>query len=107
VDGKSRRIQLIRAIYPTDADDLLDKFDFTICQLAYDGETVTVGKFTLWDIARKRLAVHKITHHVSSLRRLLKYTSQGYYACTGCLTDILLEANLATPGAITGALYVD
>lgn len=107
VDGKKRTIQLIKVIYPQHVADLLDAFDFTICQLAYDGIELATGEYTLWDIGRKRLAVHKITRHVSSLRRLLKYTKEGYYACQGCLTEVLLAANAATPGQIKEVFYVD
>lgn len=106
-DGKTRTVQLVKTIYPLHVADLLDAFDFTVCQLAYDGIELASGDFTLWDIGRKRLAVHKITRHVSSLRRLLKYTKEGYYACQGCLTEVLLAANAATPGQIKEVFYVD
>ena len=62
-----------------------DRFDYTICQFAVDTNGMLwCGDHSLWDLARKRLAVHRITFPVSSLRRLLKYTSKGFYACSGC-----------------------
>lgn len=84
-------IQCIRFKYYTDARDVIDSFDFTICQFAYDGENLECGEFSLWDLGRKRLAIHRITYPVATLRRVLKYTSQGFSACAGCLATILRE----------------
>lgn len=81
-------VQAIFIRYYATVQALLDSFDFTLCQLAYDGSLLHLGEYTLWDVGRKRLAVHRITYPVSTLRRLLKYTNQGYYACSGCLQSI-------------------
>lgn len=86
-----RDIQCIRFAFYADAKAVIDSFDYTICMLAYDGETLTVGDYTLWDLGRQRLAINKITYPVSTMRRLLKYTSQGFTACAGCLATILTE----------------
>lgn len=82
-------IQLVRFKYYDTAADVIDSFDFTICQFAYDGTTLTMGDLSLWDLARKRLVLHKLTYPVSTMRRLLKYQKQGYFACSGCLTELL------------------
>lgn len=84
-------IQCIRFRYYADAAEVIDSFDYTICQFAYDGETLTCGDFSLWDLGRKRLAINRITYPVSTMRRLLKYTKQGFTACGGCLASILTE----------------
>lgn len=89
VGDKSVRAQLIKFAYYTNAAAVIDSFDFTICQFAYDGLTLTCGEFSLWDLARKRLAIHKITFPLSTMRRVLKYTNQGFTACGGALTAIL------------------
>jgi len=73
---------------------------------AFDGTTLTVGDFTLWDLGRKRLAVHRITFPVSSMRRVLKYTRQGFYACNGALNS-LLRATADNPELRTDIAYVD
>lgn len=101
-------IQCIRFMYYADAASVVDSFDFTICQFAFDGETLTTGEFSLWDLGRKRLAVHKITYPVSTLRRVLKYTRQGFTACGGCLATILRDT--AASPELLGLLdiqYVD
>lgn len=86
---KSIELQIIK-IGPYESPvSLIDSFDFTLCQLAYDGEMLYLGEFTLFDLMRKRIVINKITSHVASLRRLIKYTHQGFYACNGCLTQFL------------------
>ena len=82
-------VQLIRFKYYESAAGVIDSFDFTICQFAYDGTTLTMADLALWDLARKRLVLHQLTYPVSTMRRLLKYQKQGYFACAGCLTEIL------------------
>lgn len=83
------KIQLVTIDYYNFVQDLLDSFDFTITQFAYDGQNLYCGEYSLWDLARRRLAIHKITYGVSSLRRLIKYTRQGFTACQGCLAQFL------------------
>lgn len=91
VPGKTAKIQLIHFKFYANAAEVIDSFDFTLCQFAFDGETLTYADFALFDAARKRLVIHKITYPVSTMRRLLKYQQQGFYACTGCLTTILSD----------------
>lgn len=80
-------VQLIKIRFYPDAPILLDSFDYTIAQFAMDpnGPRFFCGDFSLYDLGRKRLAVNKIIYPLSSMRRLIKYTRQGYYACNGCL----------------------
>ena len=84
-------IQCIRFRYYETAEQVIESFDFTICQFAYDGEKLTCGEFALWDLGRRRLSINKITYPVSTMRRLLKYTKQGFTACGGCLASVLTE----------------
>jgi hypothetical protein len=94
------------AYYPT-IEAVLDSFDFTITQFGYDGTDLVCGEFALWDLARKRLALHKLTHGVSTVRRLIKYTRQGFTACGGCLASIL-EQTVADPAVIQRTVqYID
>lgn len=99
-------IQCIRFAYYADAAAVIDSFDFTVCQFAFDGFTLTVGEYSLWDLGRKRLAVHKITYPVSSMRRVLKYARHGFRACNGCLAA-LLRATADNPELRTDVEYVD
>lgn len=99
-------VQLIRFAFYADALAVIDSFDFTICQFAFDGTLMTAGDYSLWDLGRKRLAVHKVTFPVSSMRRVLKYATQGFKACNGCLAT-LLRATAENPSLNTEIAYVD
>lgn len=89
--GIPRDVQCIRFAFYSSAQAVINSFDYTICMLAFDGVTLTLGDFTLWDLGRRRLAIHKITYPVATMRRMLKYASQGFTACKGCLATILTE----------------
>lgn len=94
------------AYYPT-LEDVLDSFDFTITQFGYDGLALVCGEFSLWDLSRKRLALHKLTFGVSTVRRLIKYAKQGFTACGGVLASILEEV-VANPQTVNREVdYVD
>ena len=98
--GEERDVQCIRFAFYENASAVIDSFDYTICMLAFDGETLTLGDHTLWDLGRRRLAVHKITYPVSTMRRMLKYATQGFTACKGCLATIL-KVTASTPALLT------
>lgn len=104
---KQRTIQLVKIGYYETAEQLIDSFDFTITQFAYDGEVLTCGKFSLWDLSRRRLALHKLTYGVATMRRLIKYTNQNFTACAGVMQSIL-ESVVANPNTIQSNIqYVD
>lgn len=94
--GKFRDIQCIRFAFYQSASAVIDSFDYTICMFAFDGVILTAGDFALWDLGRRRLAINKITYPVATMRRMLKYASQGFTACKGCLAAIL-TATADTP----------
>jgi hypothetical protein len=107
VEHKTIIVQAISMAYYPSLDAVLDSFDFTITQFGYDGADLVCGQFALWDLARKRLALHRLTYGVSTVRRLIKYTRQGFTACGGVLASIL-EATVANPGVINSTVhYVD
>lgn len=91
IDEKKYKIQAIKIDFYDDVAECLDTFDFTICQLAIQGGQLYAAPYTLWDLARRRLVIHKITYGVASVRRLLKYGQQGFKACSGCLQQLLEE----------------
>jgi hypothetical protein len=101
------RVQAINFRYYDTPEEIIDSFDFTLSQFVYDGMNVHMGEFSLWDVARKKLVPHKITYGVSSLRRILKYTRQGYTICAGGLGEVL-EQVVANPEIIQKeTLYID
>ena len=46
-DAALRDIQCIRFAFYQSASAVIDSFDYTICMLAFDGKTLTLGDFTL------------------------------------------------------------
>lgn len=83
------KVQGIHFQYYDSIEAVIDSFDFTITQLGYDGKDLYTGDHTLWDLGRKKLALNKLSFGVSTVRRLMKYSLQGFTACAGCLTQIL------------------
>lgn len=84
-------VQAIRFRFYSSAEQVIDSFDYTLTMFALDGDTLVTTPYALWDLGRKKLAIHKITYPVATMRRLLKYTKQGFTACSGCLQSILKE----------------
>lgn len=89
IGSKPYIVQLIKISYYSNPVAVIDSFDFTITQFAYDGESLYCGKHSLWDLSRRKLALHKLTYGVSTMRRLIKYTNQGFTACSGVMQSIL------------------
>ncbi len=102
------KVQLIHKIFYPCVEELLDSFDFTICQFALVGNDMLYsGPYSLWDLGRKRLAVHKITYPLSSVRRMIKYSNQGFYVCNGAI-NALLRTTVENPELLdTRYEYVD
>ena len=83
------KLQAIKIGFYQTVEECLDSFDFTICQLAANKGKLYVGQYTTWDLARKRLALHKLNSCAASVLRRLKYTKQGFTACQGCIVSLL------------------
>jgi len=101
-------LQAIRFKYYTSAEEVLDSFDYTITQVVYDGTYLHTTPEALWDMGRKKLVIHKVTYPVSTMRRMLKYTSQGFTACSGCMKTLFTET-INSPDALSqmDITYVD
>ena len=87
----NKRIQLIK-FYRENVKELLDSFDFTICQFAYDGGNIFTTPNAIVSTLRKHLAVNKIQEgfEMDSFRRAFKYQQKGYQPCIGTMRDIAL-----------------
>lgn len=100
-------IQLINFQYYENAEQVIDSFDYTLCQFAYDGAYIYMSDFALWDVARKKLVPHKITFGAASIRRMMKYANQGFNVCGGCITEVLRQV-AENPSIIQSeTLYID
>lgn len=101
-------IQAIKFAFYDSAEAVIDSFDYTITMFALDGTDLVTTPEALWDLGRKRLAIHKVTYPVATMRRMLKYGKQGFTACAGCMATLFRET-ARSPEAL-GALdieYVD
>jgi len=102
-----QKVQLIHFRFYNNPAEVLDSFDYTLSQFLWDGSYFHFGDFALFDVARKKLVPHKVTYGVSTLRRMLKYTDQGYTICAGGLGDILRQV-AEEPSVINQeVLYID
>ena len=91
VDNLPVVIQAIKFKYYTSPEKVLDSFDFTITQFClHEGHLYTTPE-ALWDAGRKRLVLHKMTYPVATMRRLLKYSKQGFTCCSGCMSAMYRE----------------
>ena len=100
-------MQAIKIGFYATVEECLDTFDLTICQFAAHKGILYVGQYTMWDLARKRLALHKLTFGAATVRRPLKYTKQGFTACSSSIGTIL-EAVGEDPSVINSDIqYVD
>lgn len=101
-------IQAIRFRFYASAEEVIDSFDYTITQFALDKTELVTTPEALWDLGRKKLAIHKVTYPVATMRRMLKYTQQGFTACGGCMAQLLRDtASSPEVMAQLGLQYVD
>lgn len=106
-DNKTLKVQSIFFKYYDNPEEIINSFDYTLCQLVYDGEQLYCGDYALWDIARKKLVINKITFATASVRRMIKYALQGYTVCGGAITHVL-NSVAQDPTLINSShLYID
>lgn len=93
-------VQAIKFAFYADAESVIDSFDYTITMFALDkGDLVTTPE-ALWDLGRRRLAIHRVTYPVATMRRMLKYGKQGFTACAGCMATLFRET-ASSPEALS------
>ena len=92
-DAWTIKVQAIKHKFYPSMEDLLDSFDFTICQFGFNGQNIVMTNEALIDSQRTRLVPHKIQFGASSLRRIVKYTQQGYFLCAGAATEFLKQVS--------------
>lgn len=80
-------VQVIKPRFYSSVEDLLDSFDFNVCQFCWDGKDIWSTTSSIISVLRGHLAVHKITKgfEADSLRRAFKYQQKGYKPCLGTI----------------------
>lgn len=105
--GPELKVQAIKIAFFESLEETINSFDFSICQAGFDGVHLVLGDWTLFDLANKRLVPGKIRYGTSSLRRMIKYTRQGFTVCSGGLAD-MLDQVVANPDIIQAKVeYID
>jgi hypothetical protein len=84
------KVQIIYREYDK-LTDIIDSFDFTVCQFMFDGEKVICNPSGLLDVYHKRIIINHLEplFVFDSLRRVQKYIQKGYTICNGGIKDIL------------------
>jgi len=103
-------VQLIKLVWYACAEHVIDSFDLTMAQFATDGEDLVFNPISFLDIARKRIVLHRMQFPASTLRRIVKYTGKGYYACPGSLANIALQVHESiqkNSSDVTNIVYLD
>lgn len=91
VGEKDYIVQAIKFQFYDDPAQCIASFDYTISQFILDGNSLITTPESLWDLSRKRLAINKVTYPVSTMRRMIKYSNQGFKACAGCMGDLFTK----------------
>lgn len=105
--GSELKVQAIKIKFYETLETVLESFDFSLAQFGYDGERLVFGEWSLFDTASKRLVPEKISYGTSTLRRIIKYTKQGFTICGGGLANIL-EQVVDNPSIIQSKVeYID
>ena len=84
------KVQIIYREYEK-LTDIIDSFDFTVCQFMYDGDKVICNPSGLLDVYHRRIVINHLEplFVFDSLRRVQKYIQKGYTICNGGMKDIL------------------
>ena len=101
------KIQCIAKQFYRDALELLDSFDFTVCQATYDGVRVVLTHDMIRSVKSKELAINRITYPVASINRLFKYRERGYKVTEQTLVEMVQQISGQQFDDEKLALYID
>lgn len=88
-----REIQVIEFKFFDSAKALIDNFDFSVVQIATDGNSIVLGDHTAHDIKHKILRIGGHAGHPSIIKRVVKYVSYGYRPAPGLFDSIKESPN--------------
>lgn len=71
-------IQLIKIVWFGEASDVIDSFDFTVCQFAVTRECLIFNPMSWVDLQNQEIIIHKYHAPVDVLYRIIKYVKKGY-----------------------------
>lgn len=94
-------IQLVILDYYKSPQDVIDSFDFTVCQLITDGNQVLVNDNTFDDIDNKLLRINETMDpekQKGMIPRIFKYVTYGFYIPEIEFDKILANSNVKWEG---------
>lgn len=99
---KNSPVQVILGHHFPTPEATIDHFDFTICQFAWDGKQIISTVDAIVTTLQKKLAIHEVQkgYEPDTLRRLIKYTRQGFVPCIGTVRALIKAIHAATPESI-------
>lgn len=102
-------IQLIKLAWYDNAEHVIDSFDLTVSQFAYDCATdeLVCNPMSIMDLMGKKLVLHRMQFPSSTLRRIIKYTHKGFYACPGSLARVAEEVAAKIEQEDREYVYID
>jgi hypothetical protein len=107
---ESVKVQLIAKRMYRDISDLLESFDFSICQFAsVDGESFYAPKVALKDNKKNYLTLVNLEYPTATINRVGKYKQKGFYV-GDAIKDIvmrLVNMNPADYDPNNDVLYID
>ena len=81
-------IQIIRRRFFDNPEQIINGFDFTVCQLITDGNRVILGPNTVRDLKSRTLRLAQLEVPKYIIPRLVKYIVYGYQPCAQLLEQI-------------------
>jgi len=85
-------IQFIKKNFFNTPQDVIESFDITVCQIAWDGNKLYVGDNFANDLATKTLRFNKFSP--ASHKRLVKYMCYGFIPHKGCIETLIQSPDI-------------
>lgn len=92
---KEWTIQIITCNYYESAQQLVDRFDITVCQIATAGTEWVLGEHAAADIRNRRLRFSDQILAPDAAKRLVKYWTYGYRPDPGMIATIINNPDAA------------
>lgn len=104
------KVQLICKRAYRDVQDLLESFDFSICQFAIsDKGIITTTKQAIYDNKKMFLRLVNLTYPTATINRISKYKQKGYWTGDAIkqIVKALVDLDPTQYNAEDDALYID
>lgn len=88
IDKQEWMVQLIKCRYFNSAQEIIDAFDISVCEIVTDGKRFVLGQHTAYDI-RNNLLRFKDDLREDAIKRYAKYYAYGYKPVPGTFEKIV------------------